>query len=343
VNVYAITIKPLSAFGTPIKGDTLFGHFCWQAVHDDSLLKGGFEKWISKYEESPFAIFSSAFPVVKGQDGKELVCFPSPSIPHKWPDDMPRDERIRQRKQIKKKKWILVPADELGNGVDTGKMCDDAEVFNMHLQSLPDELRRKLQFLPDNQKKPFIYFVQAHNSINRLTMTTGKGFDPYSMENCHFMPQARLVIFAAIEPDALEKDGLKKGMSRIGLTGFGRDASTGLGRFEVTNIKRVEWPGPDKGDGCYTLAPCVPAEGEFDEQFAMPFTRFGRHGAELVLSRNPFKNPVVMADEGAVFFASQKRPVKIYVGTALSGLSLVEEKTVAQGYTLYLPVSRRSL
>jgi len=89
----------------------------------------------------------------------------------------------------------------------------------------------------------------------------------------------------------------------------------------------------------YTLAPSVPEKGKWKEHFALPFTRFGKHGAEMVLSGKPFKNPVVMADEGAVFIPKENHvPDKPYIGSAVTDLSLAEPGTVTQGYSIYLPI-----
>ena len=64
MKLYALTIRPLSGFGTPLKGDTIFGHFCWQFAYDSTLLNGGFQSWVDKYQQQPFAVFSSAYPTL---------------------------------------------------------------------------------------------------------------------------------------------------------------------------------------------------------------------------------------------------------------------------------------
>jgi len=69
LKLYEIIIKPVASFGTPLKGDTIFGHFCWQLAYNPSLLNGGLEQWIACYGERPFAVFSSAWP--KLRDNKE--------------------------------------------------------------------------------------------------------------------------------------------------------------------------------------------------------------------------------------------------------------------------------
>jgi CRISPR-associated protein Csm4 len=97
--------------------------------------------------------------------------------------------------------------------------------------------------------------------------------------------------------------------------------------------------GSDAPNACYTLAPCVPENDTHSDIFFMPFTRYGKHGDILAKSGNPFKNPVIMADEGAVLIPKSKEVfAKPYIGQAVLNLSKAEPKTVMQGYSLYIPV-----
>ena len=342
MKTYAITIKLQSAFGTPFKGDTIFGHFCWQAVFDNSLLNKGFEHWLDCYQETPFAVFSSAWPKLKSADGSVFYCLPKPAMPQVHAREMTRLDRVGQRKKAKRQKWVMVEHNRLHDDLFSCPFINDSELFEYHMSGRSAEEKQCLQFLPPSSRKPVIRSSHVHNSINRLTMTTGKGSDPFSMEDFNIVNGLELVIFVSVEESALSKEQLQTGMDRIGQTGFGRDASTGLGRFLVSEINELSWPSPVEGQGFYTLGPCVPEDGEFIEQFAIPFTRFGRHGGHLVMSGNPFKNPVIMADEGAVFIPPEgKLPSRPFIGKAVTQLSLVEKRTVGQGYTLYLPINRR--
>jgi len=74
VKLYEITIRPVSGFGTPLKGDTLFGHFCWQAAYDASILNGGLNQWIACYAEKPCAVFQ-----LPGQSCATRTAFIMPS------------------------------------------------------------------------------------------------------------------------------------------------------------------------------------------------------------------------------------------------------------------------
>lgn len=343
MKIYAVTIKPQSSFGTPLKGDTIFGHFCWQVVLDDSILQGGFDHRIEQYQQRPFAVFSSAWPKLRDEAGQISYCLPKPAMPADFPANLTKKERVEFRKKAKKQKWLVVDKQQLQPELANNSFISDQDLFARHLDGLDGQQKRKLQFLPKNQQRPIISATQVHNSIDRLTMTTGKGFDPFAVENFHYLPGLELVIFVGIEEDVLTVQQLGTGLTRIGQTGYGRDASTGLGRFSITKITEMNWPALLPGQGCYTLAPCVPEAEQFSSQYALPFTRFGRHGGHLVLSKKPFKNPIVMADEGAVFIPKDEFPPSVpFIGKAITGISLAEKRTVAQGYSLYLPISVRN-
>lgn len=336
MKTYVLTLKPLSPFGTLLMGDTLFGHFCWQAVEDPTLLHGGLDRWVADYIEQPFAVFSSAFPVLP--ETEPVFLCPRP-LQSRSIEGVNRRQRFEQRKEDKKRKWLLVPKNlHLNRNATT--LASEDEVFQRFVQTTFPEAARQLRLLPPSEQRLSGFHQQSHNAINRLTMTTGTGpFAPFSHENIRFLPGLRLAVFIGINEDALEADQLKQAMERIGAWGFGRDASTGLGRFQVEDLVEISWPeNSENHEACYTLAPCVPQKGTMNRCLGVPFTRFGRHGASLATSGLPYKNPVLMVDEGALVYPAQPlEKGKPYIGTGLTGLSKADERTIAQGYSLYLP------
>ncbi len=334
---YSITIKPTSPFGTPLKGDTIFGHFCWQAAEND-LLHGGLDSWIAQYKNAPFAVFSSAFPRV-AENGREFYVLPRPFLPFPSVGGLSTEERYQRmtkRKKDKKKKHLLA-GDDLAVQPTPENYCSDEELFQLHINSIPLEQRKELRLLTGKQRKLSGKFVQAHNTINRETMTTGPGrFAPFSSENIHFLPGLKLVVFVLFDEQATDIGRIEEGFVNIGNWGFGRDASAGLGRFQVIAV-REEKPPAQKNGSCYTLSPCVPESKLFKTGYFTPFTRFGKHGAALLGKGKPFKNPVVMADEGAVFTPTRAAVFdKPYIGRAVTGLSKADDRTVMQGYAIYL-------
>lgn len=347
MRLYVITIKPRSPLGTPLKGDTLFGQFCWQAVEHPNLLSGGLQRWIDCYTERPMAVFSSAWPVIK-REGITHYAIRRPDFPLSFfgEPDSTSDcaERLTNRKKNKGRKWLLIQ-ECLQVQPEWSHMIGDKELFELHCAALPEAWQKRLRLTPRHCQRPFSEVEQQHNTINRLTVTTGKGeLAPYSMMNSHCLPEMELVIFAGLDEEAGGGDQLREAISRIGQWGFGRDASTGLGRFDVTGLAEITVPVADKANCCLTLGPCVPEQDLYRLMFFTPFTRFGRHGAQLLHTRKPFKNPVVMADEGAVLVpASGSFPDKPYVGRAVGNISKAMPEAVCQGYSLVLPMEMPNL
>lgn len=337
MKLYEITIKPKSAFGTDLKGDTIFGHFCWQAAHDDSLVDGGLKKNLFGYGETPFAVFSSAFPknVV---DKKTVYYLPKPEHPFFMGSSgiTSTKKKLEDRKEQKMKKWLRLGNQDLMISPNEKCLSEEEIIKELALVLDPDRL---LMVEKAGYKNLRVVFSQAHNSINRLTQTTGKGdFAPYSTENFFFYPDMVLALFVLLDERVTNIERIVKGLNTMGQSGFGRDASTGLGKFEACEADEIT-ADYENADACYSLAPCVPQKGEFSQSFFSPFVRYGKHGDMLARSENPFKRPVIMANEGAVFFPNDKAALeRPWIGSAVRNVSFLKPETVCQGYAPWLPV-----
>jgi CRISPR-associated protein Csm4 len=339
VKLYEITVEPISPLGTPLKGDTIFGHFCWQSSDDPSLVHGGLAEQLRHYDERPFAVFSSAFPKVAGPGGTSSYAVKRPDMPLDMLSVFSQGKLsadVLKIKEQKKRRWMLVPGDL---GLDAKRMAflADEELGSHIRDSLPDETRRKTAgFGPARLSARF---TQSHNTINRLTFTTGTApFAPYTQEAASYCPGVKLAIFAAIDESSTDINKIRIALERIGNWGFGKDASIGYGRFIVAGCTEIETPSCNGANAMYMLGPCVPQQGSFDDAFFVPFVRFGKHGGDLARCANPFKNPVIMADEGAVFtFKDHGAFVRPYFGRSVKSVSKTQPEAVAQGYSLYLP------
>lgn len=338
MKTYAITIKPLSGFGTPLKGDTLFGHICWQAAYDETLFGKKIDALLADYAANPFLVVSSAFPKLEN-----AYALRRPHLPMQMifgSSEESNCEKIKKRKELKEKEWLIVSDTQSFETTKTGSYKNSRELFEL-LCSLDAGVNYKRRG-SKTRNTIFADFTQPHNTINRMTGTTGEGpFAPYAVEQTFYLSGIELVIFVGLRDDMIIKSVIDA-MKKIGSTGFGRDASTGLGRFSVSeDCKEVDLSslGSSKPTGCYTLAPCLPQKEKFYNTYFTPFTRFGRHGDVMAKSGKPFKNPVIMADEGSVFMPlSSELFNKKYIGTAISGVSKAQPEAVVQGYSLFIPV-----
>jgi CRISPR-associated protein Csm4 len=314
---YRATLTPLSAFGTPPKGDTLFGQLCWalrNRLGEDALtqLLGGYTAG------RPFAVVSDAFP--SGH-------LPRPTLPKHRFTPLAGDDRKAAKMRI----WL--PVEHLGTPVaDWLQHCRPASELSGNVAEA---------------------HPHPHNAIDRRTGTTGEGFAPYTMERQWFGAGAALDLYIVLDEDRLSAADLEQALRDIGELGFGRDAGIGLGRFRLDALAAAEWPTQLGANAWLTLAPCAPQGLPWVSEhcFYTVFTRFGRHGDMGVHQGNPFKAPVLLANTGAVLTPRPKAGEwqgmrAFFTGQGLGGvtengqgsLSKAIPATVHQGYAPVLGI-----
>ncbi len=316
MQTYQFTLKPLTAFATAWFGDTFFGQLCWaiRNRYGEDKLTELLEGYI---ENKPFAIVSNAFP-----EGY----IPLPKIPgHYYKEVTGLD-----RKSVKKLTWLPLDAlsKPLAEWLHYGK--SEADIA----QAYGDKELNKLQET----------YSQPHNSINRQTGTTGDGFAPYSIEQHWFHPKLQWHCYIQIDEQRIGLESIRQCLEDIGQIGYGRDASIGMGKFAIKDSQPFQFSAQNQANACLTLAPCAPQGQNYsaDKSYYQIFTRFGRHGDRAVQQGKPFKNPVLLAQAGAVF--SVPNCEKHWIGQGIGGqgeLSKIIPDTIQQGYSLvvgiYLP------
>lgn len=305
---FRLTIQPRSAFGTPLAGDTLFGQLCWSLRHQlgnerlDHLLDG--------YTAGrPFAVISDGLP--KG-------FLPLPSLPSSFWNNSDED-----RKLLKKKCWVSLEAVGSPLAEWQSRASTDSDAVKT--------ITGVTTALITEQAQP-------HNSINRRTGTTGEGkFAPYSQTQIWFHPAMQFDLYIVLDESRLSIAEFEAALSHIGQTGFGRDASIGLGKFDLVGPAMHETfarIADEPPNAWLTLAPCAPQGQAFCPQrsYYQPLTRFGRHGDIAVQAGKPFKRPILLARGGSVFWPEKFDPARLFIGQGLTGVSDVMPETVHQGY-----------
>ncbi len=254
-----LVIRPQTAFGGPIRGDTLFRQLCW-AVRN-RFGEARLKELLVDYHDRPFAVCSDAFP--RG-------FLPRSALP------LHRYDRVGEedRKAVKKRHWL--PTTEVGRPVREwlAHCVTDSEAAS----------RAGADRLIEEHPQP-------HNSIHRgLGTTHGGDFAPYTLPQHWYGPGLSLDLWIVHQPQRFGADEIHACLTDIGQLGYGRDASVGLGKFEIDSCERASLPEAVDGDACYTLAPCAPQGIGCDPErsFYQPFTRFGRHGDRAVLAGRPF-------------------------------------------------------
>jgi CRISPR-associated protein Csm4 len=257
----------------------------------------------------PFAVLSDAFPA---------GYLPRPSVPD-WV--LGREVDPARRKEEKRLQWL--PADQADRPLPA--WIDGAV-------ELPLALRPRST-------------VVTRNTINRLTGTTGAGlFAPRQSDYFAYPDGATLDLLAVVDESRFGLDELHQALQDVGASGYGRDASTGLGKFAVEQPQAHRWPAHSRT--AITLAPCapVPADLEASECFYLPVTRFGRHGGTAAWTgeAGPFKRPILLARTGAMLTCKSGSAPEFH-GRGLGGesqpISGVIPQTVHQGYAPLVPAA----
>ena len=315
MQTYRLTLRPLSALGTPLAGDTLLGQLCWTLHHQ--LGNQALTDMLQGYTEGrPFAVLSDAMP--SGH-------LPLPSLPSGvWQATAGADRKI-----LKKKRWLP-------------------------LSVLREQLSNWQQLaVADAELGSAVERAQPHNTINRHTGTTGTGmFAPYTMGQTWLAPGCLLDVVVVLDEQRLSLEQLLAAFTYMGQHGYGRDASIGLGKFElVGDAAAVTWPQPVQGapNAWLTLGACAPQGLGFCpvRSHWHSLTRFGRHGDVAVQSGQPFKRPLLLAKAASVFWPEELDPTRAFIGQGLGGasapVSLSMPQTIHQGYApvvpLHLPAS----
>ncbi len=112
MTLYKTTLTPTSQFSTTLKGDTLFGQFCWSIVH--VFGSGRLSTLLENYDSKPFLIVSDAF--AKGY-------LPKPKMPSDF-----LHENSEEKKANRKKIWLSFDALKDGKYSEAKK---DSQVFNV--------------------------------------------------------------------------------------------------------------------------------------------------------------------------------------------------------------------
>jgi len=300
---YKAKIKPSSPFGTKPMSDTIFGQLVWVL----SDMGEDISNLLANYDNSPFLVVSDFLPFNMGN---------IPKIPTKYKLEGSKSEKISkilERKKIKSKNFINIEDLYNHKSLNKNKIIDLAQ--------------------------PLIGFSKNTEvircSINRATGTTGGGFDPYTIYETFFTSNAEFTFYFYIANETY-LGMIQEAIELMGNIGFGRDASLGRGQFEVLEFSEIEVSYENK-NAIYTLGNVVLEGLSYNEAYYEPFTRFGRHGNIRAVMGNPFKNPSVMALQGALIFGNDDIFSKPYIGRSARKLSYYSD-TVQQGYSLYIPV-----
>lgn len=300
METFRLRIKPLSAFGSSLLGETLFGQLCWtiRYLQGEKRLEQLLEGYL---ENRPFAVVSDGFPAGK---------MPLPHFPGYWWSKSEMDP-----KRLKKVSWIEIK--DMKNPVKQWR--------NMAASAIDG----------NGDKKEISPGLQTHNSINRKTSTTGEDqFAPFNMPLTYYSNKVEFDIYVLFDAKRISKEEISEAFEAIGKNGFGRDATTGLGKYEIKSFEPVE---VERQAETFMTLNGVCLSGlklkETRDNFYKVRTHFGRHGGMLAQGKNPFKMPVVTTVAGAVF-TPETVPTEAFIGRGIANVSKSDPSTIHQGYAI---------
>lgn len=297
---YRVVIEIHSPLSTPLMGDTIFGHICWGIFFHEG--EKALLEFLKSYDYgNPLLIISNGFPhdtlprpLLKPQPIRENINL----------------EDYKTLKRINKKEYI--PRKLFFN-----------ESFSFSISNMISEIEEIEKSREPQTESEII--ERIHTAINRLTGTVEEGI-LFPTRECWFSikennknksryltPLVDIYVLSAEDPETLKRYfswGLENG--------YGADKSSGKGTLKIKEIEDAVFP--DNGNRAMSLGNFVPSsDDEISNLRALTFTKYGRLGGLYVLTKNPFKKPIIMFREGATFNTKDK---KEYVGCLLKNVHM---------------------
>ena len=282
MTLYRLTLHLDSPLMTPLKSDTIWGHVVWGiAYHQGDGAVKAFLDEAAKGE--PPLVVSSAFP-------QGMIAKPLPEPEHEGDQKAAGITKIAEYANIKReKKRRFISADDFLSPA-SGKACDKGPEYG-------------------DQDQIEVWPV-TRNVINRISNTVDEE-GLYQIQTLW----PRVKDWDIYVLSSLAGDRIVELFTWAFENGYGADASVGRGKISV---KGSLCPVTPKRNGTQYLALGVFAGGPgcgLTGIRADVFVRSGKIGGAFASSLSPYKKPVLLYDEGAVF--TSDKPLE-YAGKLLT-------------------------
>jgi len=320
MKLYDVTLSVGSALGTPLAADTLFGHICWGIRYADGTQ--ALAKFLGLFEngESPL-LLSDPFPAEH---------WPIPILPRPLPqqeDGLAEliGSCLRQDLQRRLKDCPLDPN-------DPSLSISRAEAFDVlkwlyklrwisfdAMQSLAANLSTYTiidYFIRNGCGNPemLVEATVAHNSINRLTGTTGQEGGLYFTTELHVSAAKPPRFHVLVGSDNYSEAEIKRMFENALAGGYGKYKSKGKGKILIEGIRSAELPSVQNPNAVILLGPCAPDRDDPADGYWQVFTRYGKLGGHWATGpgptgkHNPFKRPVTMLKAGSILKTGDPKP-----------------------------------
>lgn len=308
---YRLDFKPLSPLITPLQSDTIFGHVAWAVKY--LWGEGRLNDLLDAYKDgndAPFLI-SDGFP--KDRLPKPFVASIHIKRINELINQVAREKDVefnqanftKVLKRIKKQHFIKIDTFK--------KFQQDFSSETVLLESLRELDKNEFTKEKVSTSKMSYQSIVTHNTINRLLGTVTEGLyqqtESFFPENHSFQVYLRSTLYTEAE--------LKTIFEMIEYMGFGRDKSTGKGRFSIKIENGNFLPTTPNANAFMVLSHYVPDAKAPTKGWYRLITKYGRLGGSFACNVipgiedyyngrkprvHPYKKPLLMIQPGSVFW-----------------------------------------
>lgn len=277
---WRVKLELESALRTPLHSGTLFGQLCWafRALRGERELVS----WLDAQREEPLLV----------SDAMPHGYLPRPILAPMSRGGGLSVAEVQRSKELRDRVWI--------------RREDFGELRGAMNES--DLMFRLINF---DSKGPsgLAATRRAHNKINRLSGTTPANGGLYFVDEDWPKEEEGSGCFDVSLGSFLDESFLQKLFAFVGEWGFGRDASTGRGRWScVIEPEAAEWFG-EGGTRRMSLS-----HGSLTPNMEAPRYRlhvhYGKVGGGYGMTSNPFKFPLTLLRPGATFRPQKGGPAR---------------------------------
>ena len=185
---------------------------------------------------------------------------------------------------------------------------------------------------PNEKEDPFKSVQVMHNTIDRSTNTvlTGNGGLFPTEEKWSKIKDWDIYVLSSFAPDRI-----KKLLGWAFESGYGADASTGKGKIIIKGDPRPVKTKKHGNSSYMALGPFVGSKNGVSNLRADIFIRSGKIGGAFASSLSPYKKPVVLYDEGAMFDCDKTLE---YTGKLLDKMHGEDDRICQSGFAPVIPV-----
>ena len=321
MKVYKLTLRPQTAFRTPLQADTLWGHLMWALRYTEG------EKALLAF----LARYRAGEPPLLISDGFPAGTLPAPMLePARPPEPLDVAELTVQK---------------LLSAGDKDRRFLPVAQWNTLVQALSpttfrdalDQSRRgrSITCRERGEDKPQETAVVTRTSVDRITGSARKG-RLFTAEETFYAPGRAFEVWLKLvdEPDLEAR--VNKWWRWVEANGFGRRKSAGQGQFTIDEpgLVPASLPQAAQPNGFVTLSSWVPRACDPADVTYKTRVKRGKLAESLALP-SPWKKPLLMLAPGALARLPEGRALCEWYGGLVENMHWMDKDPVLGNVVQY--------